>query len=268
MNPAQLSIHGVTLHFKGLKVLDNVSFEVQPGSLHAIIGPNGAGKSSLINCISGFYRPQEGQILLDGINLVGMHPHQIVRQGLARTFQNVALFDTMTVLDNLLIGRHIHMRGNVLTGGLFYGPAVREEAKHRRRVEEVIAEFGLSEYRHQVVKNLPYGTRKRVELARAMVMDPKLLLLDEPVVGMTLSEKEEMVSFILQLREKTNITTVLIEHDMSIVMGISDRISVINFGQLIAEGTADEIQKHPEVIRAYLGEVDTTGDRPVSRSIG
>lgn len=249
----QLRIAGVQLQFGGVKALTDIHLDVHAGMIHAIIGPNGAGKTSLLNCISGLYRPQQGQILFEGYELVGRKPHQIARRGIARSFQNIELFRHMTVLDNLMLGRHIHMRSGVLTGGLYWGFAQREEITHRRVVEEVIDLLEIQGIRKQTVGALSYGLQKRVELGRALAMDPRLLLLDEPMAGMNSEEKEDMARFILDISEERQTTIILIEHDMGVVMDISDHVAVLEFGRLIANGTPEAVRENPAVIDAYLG---------------
>ncbi len=254
----QLVIEGVTLHFRGVTALTGVSLQVRQSEILAIIGPNGAGKTSLLNVISGRYRPQEGQVLFYNhgktYELTKMKPHQIAQVGVARTFQNIELYKHMTVLDNLLAGAHIHMKANLLQAMLYWGPAQREQMEMRDFVEDIIDFLEIEDIRHKVVGTLPYGLQKRVELGRALALRPAILLLDEPMAGMNTEEKADMARFILDIYEEYGITIVLIEHDMGVVMDISDRVVVLNFGQKIAEGTPEEIRTHPAVIEAYLGQ--------------
>jgi len=251
--PAQLQIEQLSLSFGGIQALRSVSLEVQAGELFAIMGPNGAGKTSLINCINGFYKPQAGRIVFDGRDITSMPPYKRARLGLSRTFQNIALYANATVLDNLMAARHIHMRTSLLQGALFWGPAQREEIAHRRRVEEIIEFLRLERIRKSVVGTLSYGLRKRVELARALALEPTLLLLDEPMAGMNVEEKEDMARYILDIHELQGRTIVLIEHDIGLVMDLSQRIAVINFGCLISIGSPAEISRDEAVISAYLG---------------
>ncbi len=252
--PPQMTVEGVQLHFGGVMALFGVSMEVLPGEILAIIGPNGAGKTSLLNCISGLYHPQRGRIIFGDHDITRLHPHQIAHLGIARSFQNIALFRGMTVLDNLMLGRHVRLRSGVLTGGLYWGFAQREEIEHRKVVEEIIDFLEIEKIRKSVVSTLPYGLQKRVELGRALALEPSVLLLDEPMAGMNLEEKEDMARFVLDINEERGITIILIEHDMGVVMDISDRVVVLDFGRLIAEGTPDVVKQDPSVIRAYLGE--------------
>jgi branched-chain amino acid transport system ATP-binding protein len=255
----QLEIRDVTLRFGGVRALDSVSFNVSQGDIHAIIGPNGAGKTSLLNCISGLYRPQVGEIVChsgDGTsrNLVRTKPGTIARLGVARTFQNIELFRNMTVLENLMLGRHVHMRHRVSLSFLYYGPAQRQEIRERELVEEVIDLLEIQSVRNKHVGALAYGFQKRVELGRALCMQPALLLLDEPMAGMNAEEKEDMARFILDVNDLAGVTTVLIEHDMGVIMDISDRISVLDFGRCIADGTPAEVGSDQVVRDAYLGQ--------------
>ncbi len=249
-----LAVESVSLGFGGLTVLNNVSLAVRPGERAAVIGPNGAGKTSLLNCINGFYHPDSGRIRYRGRDVTRAAPYEIARLGMGRTFQNIELFTGATVLDNLLLARHRHIRYGLLAAALYYGRAQAEETTHRMRVEEVIDFLELEPIRHAIVGGLPYGRRKRVELGRALATDPELLLLDEPMAGMTIEEKQDMVRFIVDANEALGITVVLIEHDMGVVMDVAQQVFVLDFGALIGAGTPEEIRANPHVVRAYLGD--------------
>ncbi len=252
---AILEVNNLYLSFGGLQVLHDVSFSVNSGEIYAIIGPNGAGKTSILNCLGGFYHQQKGEIFFDGNNISHISPDRRAALGLARTFQNIALFRGMTVLDNIKLGAHAHLKTGLLGAALYWGPAHREEMALREELENEIIDFlEIEHIRKQPVGTLAYGLQKRVELARALAMQPKILLMDEPVAGMNAEETEDMVRFILDIQEERDLTIVIIEHDMRMIMDISDRIMVLNFGQKIAEGNPQEVQKHPEVLKAYLGE--------------
>ena len=251
---ALLDVRNVTLHFRGLTALADVSFDVEQAAIHAIIGPNGAGKTSMLNCVSGVYRPQRGRIAFEGRDVTALSPAARARLGIARTFQNIALFKGMTVLDNLLVGRHVHQRAGVLAGGIYWGKGQREEIAHRAVIEDVIDFLEIEHVRRKVVHTLSYGLQKRVELARALALEPRLLLLDEPMAGMNAEEKEDMARFIVAANEERGTTIVMIEHDMGVVMDLAHRITVLDFGERIAEGPPDEVRRRKDVQRAYLGE--------------
>ncbi|WP_374442772.1 ABC transporter ATP-binding protein [Stella sp.] len=252
-----LTVEDVSLAFGGVRALTDVGFEVGRGELFAIIGPNGAGKTSMLNCISGRYRPQKGRIRFQGRDVTQLSPNDRANIGIGRTFQNLALFGHMSVLDNIMVGRHHLLRTNVLTGALYWlGGAQREELAHRREVEEIIDFLEIQHVRKATAGTLSYGLRKRVELARAIALKPDLILLDEPMAGMNLEEKEDMARFIVDLNEEWGMTVVMIEHDMGVVMDISHRVMVLDFGRRIALGLPAEVMAHPQVRRAYLGVAD------------
>lgn len=262
-----IRIDNVSLSFGGVNALSNVSLDVFNNQILAIIGPNGAGKTALFNCISGFYKPQKGEIYFEGRKITRQRPDKLARLGIARTFQNIELFTGLSTQDNIMAARHVFMKQNFVTGALYYGWSRREEIRHRRTVEEIIDFLEIQSIRKQLVGSLPYGLRKRVELGRALALEPRVLLLDEPMAGMNLEEKEDIARFILDVYEGQGETypdnpilrdgirsIIMVEHDMGVVMDLADRIAVLNFGRKLAEGTPSEIQTNPEVIKAYLGE--------------
>jgi branched-chain amino acid transport system ATP-binding protein len=249
-----LEVRDIHLSFQGVKAIDGVSFHVDDGELFSIIGPNGAGKTSLFNVINQVYRPQEGDVLWKGESMMGLKPNETARRGVSRTFQNIALYPHMTVLENILTGRHVRMRSGWLAGSVWLGKAKREELANREIVEGIIDFLEIEQWRKYPVGLLPYGIQKRVELGRALALDPELLLLDEPVAGMNLEETEDMARFILDVREELGIAIILVEHDMGLVMDVADRVLVVDFGRQIAIGSPSEVQANPNVVRAYLGE--------------
>jgi branched-chain amino acid transport system ATP-binding protein len=252
--PVLLEVQSVSKHFGGVQAVSGVDLAVNAGELLSVIGPNGAGKTTLLNMVSGFYHPDAGRILLDGADISRLLPSRIAALGVARTFQNIALFKGMTVLDNLMLGRHVRMRSGVLAAFVYWGLAQKDEVAHRRRVEDIIEFLRIQDLRRRPTGSLPYGLQKRVELGRALALDPKLLLLDEPMGGMNQEEKEDMARFILDVNEEWKTTVILIEHDMGVVMDISDRVAVLDMGRKIAEGTPDEVRADSRVVKAYLGE--------------
>ena len=256
--PVQLEAEDVHLRFGGVVALAGVSVAVRSGQIAAIIGPNGAGKTSLLNAFSGLYRITSGRLLFEGRDITRLKPHRVARLGIARTFQNIELFKGMTVLDNLMLGRHVHMKSGILSCGVYWGRARREEVRNREIVEDVIDFLEIESIRKRTVGTLPYGLQKRVELGRALAMQPRLLLLDEPMAGMNVEEKEDMARFILDINEERGVTVVLIEHDMGVVMDISDHVSVLNFGKRIGDGPPEAVRRDPDVVQAYLGQETET----------
>ena len=253
---AELAIQGLRLSFGGVIAVKDVDLNAHTGELMAIIGPNGAGKTSLLNCITGFYRAQQGKIIFNGKDITHLHTHELVGVGIGRTFQNIELFPGMTVLANMTLARHIHCQYSFIRSCLFSGAVRKEEIRHRQILEEIIDFLEMQSIRKKTVGSLPYGMMKRVELGRALALEPRLLILDEPFAGMNMEEKEDMVRFLLELNKRWGLTMILVEHDMSIVMSIAQRIMVLNFGEKLGEGSAEEISANPDVIKAYLGEAE------------
>jgi branched-chain amino acid transport system ATP-binding protein len=256
-------VEHLSIAFGGLEALLDINFQVRKGGIFAIIGPNGAGKTTLFNCINGIYRPDRGMILYKGNEIQGKKPDRVAKMGIARTFQNIELFSKLNTMENLMLGRHTFMKSGLFRGAFMWGRrsfAGREEARNREKVEEIIDLLDLQSVRDKLVGGLPYGTQKRVELGRALALEPELLLLDEPSAGMNSEEKQDMIFWIKDIQDELGVTILLIEHDMKMVMDISERILVINFGSAIIEGTPDEVQRHPGVLKAYLGEDEAVGD--------
>jgi branched-chain amino acid transport system ATP-binding protein len=253
---AELAIQSLRLSFGGVVAVKDVDLSVHTGELMAVIGPNGAGKTSLLNCITGFYRAQQGKIIFNGNDITNLHTHELVGVGIGRTFQNIELFPGMTVLANMTLARHIHCRYSFIRSCLFSGSVKKEEIRHRQILEEIIDFLEMQSIRKKTVGSLPYGMMKRVELGRALALEPRLLILDEPFAGMNMEEKEDMVRFLLDLNQRWGLTMILVEHDMSIVMSIAQRIMVLNFGEKLGEGSAEEISANPDVVKAYLGEAE------------
>ncbi|MEM9395626.1 MAG: ABC transporter ATP-binding protein [Pseudomonadota bacterium] len=248
-----MEMKNITLRFGGVTAIKDISFDIREGEIRAIIGPNGAGKSSMLNVISGFYVPQEGEVWFKGAKRAQMKPYQVARQGIARTFQNIALFEGMSVLDNIMTGRLTHMKANVIDQAVWWGRAQVEETENREKVEKIIDFLEIQNIRKTPVGRLPYGLKKRVELARALAAEPMLLLLDEPMAGMNVEEKEDMSRFILDVNDEFGTTIALIEHDMGVVMDLSDRVVVMDYGKKIGDGTPGEVRANQDVIDAYLG---------------
>jgi branched-chain amino acid transport system ATP-binding protein len=248
-----LSVDDVTLDFEGLRALSAVSMSIDAGSLAALVGPNGAGKTCLLNCVGGFYAPTSGRIVFGEVAIQGLPPHRIAAHGIARTFQFVELFRGMSVLDNILLGRHRHMRAGVLAGSLYWGRSRREETTHRRRVEEIIEFLELERCRKELIASLPFGVQKIVAIGRALAMEPRLLLLDEPSTGMNREEKENLARFLLRIKHELHMTMLWVEHDMELVGDLADTVTVLDFGQRIATGPPDAVLRDPRVIEAYLG---------------
>jgi branched-chain amino acid transport system ATP-binding protein len=253
-SPPLLTVSDISVRFAGVKALTDISFQVQAGELFAVIGPNGAGKTSLFNVLSRVYQPVAGRVTFDGRDLLRLQTHQVARAGIARTFQNLGQFPNTTVMDYLLLGRHTRMRSGIFRGGIYIGTTSREEKKNRAYCLHLLELLGLEHWRNTLLRSMPYGLQKRADLARALALEPKLLLLDEPVAGMSLEETEDIASVILDIKEQLGVTQILVEHDMAVVMGIADHILVLDFGRVIARGTPPEVQANPDVIKAYLGE--------------
>ncbi|RLB41334.1 MAG: ABC transporter ATP-binding protein [Deltaproteobacteria bacterium] len=255
-------VENLSISFGGLVALNNISFEIRKGEIFAIIGPNGAGKTTLFNCINGIYKPDSGRVIFKGQEIQGKKPDRIARLGIARTFQNIELFSHMSTMENLMLGRHTRMKTGLFRGAFMWGKrsfAGKEEIKHREKVEEIIDLLDLQSVRNKMVGGLPYGTQKLVELGRALALEPELLLLDEPCAGMNSEEKQDTIFWIKDIQDELGVTILLIEHDMKMVMDISERILAINFGSPITMGTPEEVQSHPEVLKAYLGEDESLG---------